>query len=216
MKKLSDKTQKVIDIIQWICIIFLLFICITGSIFKKTDKFINNVEYQKEQSYVKIYESQNIENLKKENQQLYDSIKKLKDVESAVEIRYVYKYNTDTIKVQEFIHNDVDSVYHYMADNDTVAYEMDIKATDLRWVKGNFTINDKFTIINRENDNLNQTMIEHSPNVSIENVDTWHRVENKKKWYNNFHFGVQAGFGYGIFNKTADLYVGFGVTYVIK
>lgn len=216
MKKLSVKTQKIIDIIQWICIIFLFVICITGSIFKKSDKFINSAEYQKEQSYVKIYESQNIERLKKENQELYDSIKKLKDAESAVEIKYVYKYNTDTIKVQEFIHNDVDSIYHYTADNDTVACEMDIKASDLRWVRTNFTVNDKFTIINREKDDLNQTIINHSPNVSIENVDVWHRVENKKKWYNNFHLGVQVGVGYGIVTNKPDVFVGFGVTYVIK
>ena len=56
--KLSDRQKKIIDIIQWICIIFLLMVCITGSIFKKSDNgFIKDTEYQKEQAYVKIYET---------------------------------------------------------------------------------------------------------------------------------------------------------------
>ena len=82
--KLSDRQKKIIDIIQWICIIFLLMVCITGSIFKKSDNdFVKDTEYQKEQTYVKIYESQTIERLKKENRELYDSIKRLNAVESA-------------------------------------------------------------------------------------------------------------------------------------
>ena len=215
MMKLSERTKKIIDIVQWICIIFLLIICITGTALKKSDKFINSAEYQKEQAYVKIYESQNIDNLKKENKELYDSIKNLKDVESAVEIKYVYKYSTDTIKVREFTQG-TDSIYHYTVDNDTIACNIDAKATDLKWVKGNFTIKDKFTVINREKDNLNQTIINHSPNATVENVNTWHRVENKKRWYNNFHLGIQAGVGYGIISNKPDIYVGVGVTYVLK
>ena len=48
--KLSDRQKKIIDIIQWICIIFLLMVCITGSLFKKSNNdFIKDTEYQKEQ-----------------------------------------------------------------------------------------------------------------------------------------------------------------------
>lgn len=214
--KLTDGQKKLIDIIQWVCIIVLLVICISNSFFKSSDNFISDVDYQKEQTYVKIYESQKLETLKKRNKELYDSIKLLSNVESAVEIRYVYKYETDTIKVTEFVKNDVDSIYHYNGTNDTINYNIDVKASELKWVKSDFTINDKFVIINREKDGQNQLLVDHGDNVSITGVDAWHRVEDKQKWYKNFHIGFQLGVGYGLIYHKPDVFVGVGVSYNIK
>ena len=215
--KLSDRQKKIIDIIQWICIIFLLMVCIIGSLFKKSDNdFIKDTEYQKEQAYVKIYESQTIESLKKKNRELYDSIKRLNDVESAIEIRYKYKYVTDTITKTEFVYNTNDSVYHYHNDNDTITCDIDVKANNLEWIQNRFTINDKFMIINREKDGMNQTFINHGENTTVDAVDTWHRIEDKQKWYKNFHLGIQAGFGYGVFNRKPDIFIGVGVSYDLK
>ena len=215
--KLSDRQKKIIDIIQWICIIFLLMVCITDSIFKKSDNdFVKDTEYQKEQTYVKIYESQTIENLRKENRELYDSIRRLNDVESAIEIRYKYKYVTDTITKTEFVYNTNDSIYHYHNDNDTITCDIDVKANNLEWIQNRFTINDRFMIINREKDGMNQTFINHGENTTVEAVDTWHRIEDKQKWYKNFHLGIQAGFGYGVFNRKPDIFIGVGVSYDLK
>lgn len=215
--KLSDRQKKIIDIIQWICIIFLLMVCITGSLFKKSNNdFIKDTEYQKEQAYVKIYESQTIESLKKENRELYDSIKRLNDVESAIEIRYKYKYVTDTITKTEFVYNTNDSVYHYHNDNDTITCDIDVKANNLEWIQNRFTINDRFMIINREKDGMNQTFINHGENTTVDAVDTWHRIEDKQKWHKNFHLGIQAGFGYGVFNRKPDIFIGVGVSYDLK
>lgn len=215
--KLSDRQKKIIDIIQWICIIFLLMVCITGSIFKKSDNdFIKDTEYQKEQAYVKIYESQTIESLKKENRELYDSIRRLNDVESAIEIRYKYKYVTDTITKTEFVYNKNDSVYHYHNDNDTITCDIDVKANNIEWIQNRFTINDRFMIINREKDGMNQTFINHGENTTVDAVDTWHRIEDKQKWHKNFHLGIQAGFGYGVFNRKPDIFIGVGVSYDLK
>lgn len=215
--KLSKRQKKIIDIIQWVCIIFLLMVCITGSIFKKSDNdFIKDTEYQKEQAYVKIYESQTIESLKKENRELYDSIKRLNDVESAIEIRYKYKYVTDTITKTEFVYNTNDSVYHYHNDNDTITCDIDVKANNLEWIQNRFTINDRFMIINREKDGMNQTFINHGENTTVDAVDTWHRIEDKQKWHKNFHLGIQAGFGYGVFNRKPDIFIGVGVSYDLK
>ena len=192
-------------------------VCITDSIFKKSDNdFVKDTEYQKEQTYVKIYESQTIENLRKENRELYDSIRRLNDVESAIEIRYKYKYVTDTITKTEFVYNTNDSIYHYHNDNDTITCDIDVKANNLEWIQNRFTINDRFMIINREKDGMNQTFINHGENTTVEAVDTWHRIEDKQKWYKNFHLGIQAGFGYGVFNKKPDVFIGVGVTYQFK
>ena len=192
-------------------------VCITGSIFKKSDNdFIKDTEYQKEQTYVKIYESQTIENLKKENRELYDSIRRLNDVESAIEIRYKYMYVTDTITKIEFVYNANDSIYHYHNDNDTIACDIDVKASNLEWIQNRFIINDRFIIINREKDGMNQTFINHGENTTIDGVNAWHRIEDNQKWYKNFHLGIQAGFGYGVFNKKPDVFIGVGVTYQFK
>ena len=191
--------------------------CITDSIFKKSDNdFVKDTEYQKEQTYVKIYESQTIENLRKENRELYDSIRRLNDVESAIEIRYKYKYVTDTITKTEFVYNTNDSIYHYHNDNDTITCDIDVKANNLEWIQNRFTINDRFMIINREKDGMNQTFINHGENTTVEAVDTWHRIEDKQKWYKNFHLGIQAGFGYGVFNRKPDIFIGVGVSYDLK
>ena len=192
-------------------------VCITDSIFKKSDNdFVKDTEYQKEQTYVKIYESQTIENLRKENRELYDSIRRLNDVESAIEIRYKYKYVTDTITKTEFVYNTNDSIYHYHNDNDTITCDIDVKANNLEWIQNRFTINDRFMIINREKDGMNQTFINHGENTTVEAVDTWHRIEDKQKWYKNFHLGIQAGFGYGVFNRKPDIFIGVGVSYDLK
>lgn len=213
--KLTDKQKKIIDIIQWICIIVLLAICIRHS-FKSSEHFISDTDYQKEQTYVKIYESQKLETLKKKNKELYDSLQALSNAESAVEIRYIYKYETDTIKVTEFVYNETDSIYHYENDNDTIKYEIDVKAQDLKWLRSNFSVNDKFTIINREMNGQNQLLVNHGNNVTIENVDAWHRIENKQRWYNNFHVGIQLGVGYGLIYHKPDVYVGVGISYDLK
>lgn len=209
--KLTDKQKNVIDIVQWVCIILLLAVSLFLYFNRNNRKFITDTEYQKEQTYVKIYESQEIASLKKINQSLHDSIKNMKNVEYAVEVRYKYKYQTDTIKVTEFVERE-DSVYHYHSDNDTIVNDTYVKAKDLQWMQANITINDRFTIINREQDDMNQTFVTHSPLVEIDNVDVWHRKENAK-WYERFVIGPQVGVGYGLYNRKLDFYVGVGVSY---
>ena len=122
----SKFTQKTIDIIQWIFIILLLSLLgIQGYNYKKINKqLVTSEEYNRQNTYIRIYESQKLNKLKKENKELYDSISKLKNVESGMIIKFVEHYNTDTIKVENFqlkrdtlyLSNDIaliDSVYEY-------------------------------------------------------------------------------------------------------
>lgn len=227
MKKLF--TQKTIDIIQWIFIIGLAtMLIIQGINYEKAKKdLVTSAEYNKENTYVRVYESQKLNKLKRENKELYDSIAKLQDVESGMVVKFVEHYNTDTIKVDKFVvqrdtvryyteSNDtfvnIDSVYHYTQDNDTVNLSIDVKAKELDWLKADFKIHDKFMIINREKDGVNQTFINHSDNSTIEGTTMWHR-KNSEKWYQKFSISPQIGVGYGIFNSKIDLYVGFGLGY---
>lgn len=211
---LTDKQKKWIDIGQWVLILLLIAICVGSHYSRKLDeKQLIGAEYQREQTYIKIYESQQIEALRKTNKELADSVKKLKNAETAVEIRYKYKYSTDTIYSVQFVQEELnDSIYHYVADNDTVRLNIDVKAAQLDWVKSDFTINDKFRIINTEKDGFNQVFVEHSPNAEIEGLDVWHR-DDRKKWYHNFHIGPSVSIGYGTINGNLDVFIGFGVTY---
>lgn len=207
--------QKIIDVVQWILIASLSILLLIGFI-RQNESLTKNAEFDKNNTYVKIYESQSISKLKKENKELYDSIKTLKDVESAVEIKYRYRYKTDTVFVPKKdggkITIDKDSLYKFTSDNDTVNYELDVKAKGLEWYTMNFTINDKFTLVNRNDGNQNETNIYHSPNVSIDGTTMYHVNGKSNKWYNRFAVGPQVGFGINNDGQFGT-YVGVGVTF---
>ena len=225
-------TQKTIDIIQWGFIIGLIaMLVIQGVNYQQTKKdLVTSAEYNKENTYVRIYESQCLDKLKRENRELYDSIKKLNDVESGIVIKFREHYVTDTIMVDKFVvqrdtirvvadnnkvYESVVSIYHYTQNNDTVNLDIDIKAKELQWCKADFTISDQFMIINREKDGVNQTLINHSDNATIESTTMWHRKDTKK-WYQRFTISPQIGVGYGMINRKVDTYVGVGVGYQFK
>ena len=225
-------TQKAIDIIQWVFIIGLIaMLVIQGVNYQQTKKdLVTSAEYNKENTYVRIYESQRLDKLKRENRELYDSIKKLNDVESGMVIKFREHYVTDTIMVDKFVvqrdtirvvadnnkvYESVVSIYHYTQNNDTVNLDIDIKAKELQWCKADFTISDQFMIINREKDGVNQTLINHSDNATIESTTMWHRKDTKK-WYQRFTISPQIGVGYGMINRKVDTYVGVGVGYQFK
>lgn len=225
-------TQKTIDIIQWGFIIGLIaMFVIQGVNYQQAKKdLVTSAEYNKENTYVRIYESQRLDKLKRENRELYDSIKKLNDVESGMVIKFREHYVTDTIMVDKFVvqrdtirvvadnnkvYESVDSIYHYTQNNDTVNLDIDIKAKELQWCKADFTISDQFMIINREKDGVNQTLINHSDNATIESTTMWHRKDTKK-WYQRFTISPQIGVGYGMINRKVDTYVGVGVGYQFK
>lgn len=210
---MSASKQNIIDVIQWVLIIGLSAVLLYGYLHTNSN-LVNNEEYSKDNTYVRIYESQKIEKLKKENEQLYDSIKTLKNVESAIEVRYKYKYKTDTVFVEKSLANvhPKDSIYNFHSDNDTVNYNLKVKANDLQWYTMDFSINDKFTIVNQNENNQNKTTINYSDNMTIEGTTVYHKQDNTNKWYNRFAVGPTIGVG---INQKGQIgtYLGVGVTF---
>lgn len=205
----QDKWKHIIDIIQWILIIGLLFVA-CFIYFGKCNR--ENVKIQQsEEKYVQIYESQKIAALEKQNKELYDSIKNLKNVESAIEIKYVYKTKTDTITVEKFTQKE-DSIWTVEVDNDTVKTNIEIKANDLKWCNVTTEINDTFKIVTQHNEDTNEviTEIEHSPNVEITGMDAWHK---KKKWTEHFHHGPSITAGYDIINQRFGMMIGYSIIF---
>lgn len=208
--------QNIIDVIQWILIILLSLILLISYV-RLNKTLSTDAEYRKDNTYTKIYESQKIEKLKNENKILYDSIKNLKNVESAIEIQYKYRYKTDTVYVNKIIKETIennDSVYDIHYDNDTINYNLKIKANDVRWYIFDFNINDKFTLINQNKNDLNETTIIHNPNIEIKETTMYHITDKKNKWYKSFAIGPQIGVGV---NKQGEFspYFGIGITYNI-
>lgn len=211
---MSVTKQNVVDLIQWVLIVVLSAILLLGYL-RDNKQFINNEEYSKENTYVRIYESQKIEKLKNENKQLYDSIKKLSNVESAIKIRYKYRFKTDTVFVEKEnnIKQVCDSLYNFQCDNDTVNYNLKIKAKNLQWYKMNFVLNDNFTIINQNKDDINKITVYKGENVTIEETSVFHNKKNK--WYDKFAIGPTVGIG---INKDGNIntYFGVGITFDLK
>ena len=215
---LSNKSKRVIDVIQWVLIGVLMFAC--AVVFFGNEKLKKERDRARDEVYVKIYESQSIEALKKKNKELYDSLQTAnsRKPESALEIRYKYKFLTDTITKTKFVEVqpelEADSnftVYHYESDNDTIQTKIDVMAQDLQWVNVNAVIHDKFTIINRVGtDGTVETTIGHSANTEIEHVDAWHR---KKTWKDNLFIGPSVSAGYDPFNKQFGFLIGVSVGY---
>lgn len=184
--------------------------------------------------YIKIYQAQELESLKKTNKELYDSLTAFSDKkpESAVEIRYKYKFKTDTIYKTQFVVNNPSgnteqivnltdtatskpntdySIYSYISDNDTIQTNIDVKARDLEWLTVNATIHDKFIIINRIGENnVVETEIDHSDNVEIEGVTAWHK---KSKWTDRLFIGPSINAGYDPFKKRFSPTIGISVGY---
>lgn len=211
---MSVSKQNVVDIIQWILIVGLSVMLLYGYLHTNKSNIANNEEYSKDNTYVRIYESQKIEKLKNENKQLYDSIKNLQNVESVIEVRYKYKYRTDTVYADKSLSEvqKTDSVYDFHSDNDTVNYNLKIKANELQWYTMDFTINDKFTIVNQNENNLNKTTVTHSDNVTIDGTTVYHKQDNINKWYNRFSVGPTIGVGVNQKGQFGT-YVGVGITF---
>lgn len=183
--------------------------------YKEKMAALKEVETQiTETQYVQAYSAEKISVLKSENEALYDSIKYLNNVESAVQIKYVYKTRMDTVFVKEDTIA-TDSVYHFTYDNDTLKYDIDIKADKLHWHSAQFELHDEFTIVSTVDGDDVTTIVSHSPNVTIEDATMWHAKQGNGFW-DRVYYGPSVSVGYGFFNKKPDVFIGFSVGYNLK
>lgn len=200
--------QKIIYIGQWVAIGLLLIACFC--IWKKTDdSVVSDANYNStETKYVNVSSDKTLAELKKTNEELYDSIKKLSDVKEAIQIKYIIHHNTDTVYLGEQ-YRLKDSTYHYSQVSDTINYDLNIRGNDVKWFKLNFSIQDSLMIVTRSSNGKNETTITHSNMTDITNATVY--VPKKtfiEKVKENTYIGVGIGAGFGIFNKKPDIYIG--------
>lgn len=204
--------QKIIQILQWLMIILLAISCFyfwrssddsKGNLIKEEITFDKN-----EKQTVNISNDKTLGELKKENKELYDSIRKLTDVKEAIQVKYVIERDIDTVYIDN-TYIPLDSIYHYAQNSDTINYNLDIKGKDVEWFKLDFSIQDSLMLVTRSANGQNETTISHTTNTSIKDVTVF--VPKKKfsqKVKENTYFGVGVGAGYGFFNKKPDIYIG--------
>lgn len=213
------------SIIKWLLIIGILIIsglCVYISY--NSNKRLKNIEEIQEQKnkYTKIYYDGNISDLKKKNKELYDSLKKYKDVETATQFHYHKEYKPDTVFItsKQIINKEKNIINSYIykggTKKDSLYYNLTIGSTvEPKWYNLKVDVNEKFTIVNRRQGETNQIIIEPEHKGDITDVTTVHTKETKSFW-KRFTVGPQVGVGIGAFNKKVDTYVGFGISFNIN
>lgn len=212
------KKANVFEIFKWVLI--MVFVIVITLLFKDKKSLESSFEaYKKNGTYITQYQSKTIRELKKTNRELYDSIKDLKDVKQAVIIKYQYKYKGDTIYLDRELTPMKDSLYAFNKKSDTISYTAKVKSPcKPYWCSVDFTINDKLTLVNRENNGNNQLTISTNGGT-ITGTQVFNLDQKPDNFWNRFSFTLFGGPGFG-YTLTANgfqpglfLGVGLGVGY---
>jgi hypothetical protein len=181
--------------------------------------FIETEYVEENGTYVNINRDKEIKDLKNENKALYDSLAKLgsmDNIQTVIEYRYIKKYKTDTVFINT---NDTAgyNVFHYFNNTDTLNYSLTLCSKDEpKWYLMEYKLSDKFTIINRNENGINQTTITPIGGGTIEEVTVFNK-SRKEKILDKFSLGAQVGVGYGLVTThKIDAYVGVGLSYKLK
>lgn len=210
--------ENLIKILYFLIVAALSALCVY-LLFTREKGSLSNITATDIKSVTSYYDSQ-ISTLKKENKSLYDSLKNIKNVESAIQYKYIKKYLIDTVWVDKdatgYLPLDSNTyTYENSLNNDTLHYKLSIGSiTKPIWYKLQVNVYDKFTIINRRSGEINQTIINSENNGQITDVTAIHTSTNKNFW-KRFTFGPQIGIGYGLVNKKFDTFVGIGGSFDI-
>lgn len=204
--------SKVLEIGKWVLIVLLGVLIIY--LFRTNRQLESSYEsYKKDGTYVTTYQSKTINELKRENKELYDSIKKKKDVKQAAIIKYKYEYKGETIYLDRKIPPMPDSIYTFKKNSDSISYTAKVKSSAKpEWCKVDFTLNDKLTLINREQDGKNELSITTNGGT-IDGTVVFNKDDKKDSFFNRFSVGINAGVGYGLITKNPDVFVGIGISF---
>lgn len=206
------------------CVIALLcgiVVYLNYKSYNETARYIETV--QRDDITMQFYYEREFNALKKENKELYDSLKKQKkDIESLSQFQYKVKYKTDTVFITseeplpEVLKELPDKTYTYNSETDTLSYKLEINSKlEPSWYTLTTEVKDKFTIVNKDYGNGQQvTSIESANKGDISDVTSWQKPKSKK-WYQNFSFGPTVSVGYDPVNKNVGVVVGVGLTYNI-
>ena len=181
-------------------------------------------------TYHKVYYEKKFKELKKENRELYDSLKQYKDkIDYIVQFYHEKEYNTGQVHTKP---NIIDSVvydtipvsvpqiaktYEYLSEpNDTFQYKLNVNSfTEPNWYSIQAKVKNKFTIVNKEEGGMNHIVINPENGGNITNPTVW-KKEKKRTFWNRFSFGPGATIGYDPLRKEWGMTVGVTGTFDLK
>lgn len=216
-------------------ILFAFFVVLFGYY-----KYANHWKAQKIEyvdstgTYHKQYNEGDFNELKKENKELYDSLKKYKDkIDFLTQFNYDKSYNSGKVVVKTkevqsptYVKNKdgqyVEKVeeaktYEYENEpNDSFNYKLQINSTrEPNWYSLNVKLHDKITIVNKDEGNgVNHLTIKTDNKADISNVTTFKKKE-KKNIFNKISIAPGVFYGYDFKSKQMGYGVGITIGYNI-
>ena len=218
-------------------IIALLIVLIIGLVayfnyeLQKKQKEINEIEFTDTTgTYHKVYYEKKFKELKKENRELYDSLKQYKDkIDYIVQFYHEKEYNSGQIHTKPIIKDSTvfDTVpvvipaiyrtYEYTSEpNDTFQYKLHLNSlTEPKWYSIQAKVKNKFTIVNKEEGGANHITIKPENGGTITNPTVWKKKE-KRSFLDRLSFGPGVTAGYDPINKQWGVVFGASVTLDLK
>lgn len=196
---------------------------------KKQKTIIDQIEYiDTAGTYHKYYYEKKFKELKYENKELYDSLKKYKyKIDYIVQFYHEKEYNigkdnNTKPKIKDSVVYDtipitlpqIAKTYEYISEpNDTFQYKLNINSfTEPIWYTLNTKVKNKFTIVNKEENGQNHITIDPNNGGTITDP-TIFKKKNKKGFLDRFSIGPSVTAGYDMVNKQWGVMVGASVTY---
>ena len=185
---------------------------------KIIDKEIEYVDSNK--TYNKIHMDAEFSKLKKENKELYDSLKKSRDIiDYLVQFDYEKSYSSGKVETSSKKDNASASISHdyvYNSEpNDSFEYKLTINSEkEPNYYQLDTKFKQRFTIVNEHDKGMNHTTIKEDGKGDISNVTVFHK-KNKKKFIDRFAVGHSITVGYDPLNKNMGCMVGVSLTFNI-
>ena len=220
-------------------VVLILFIITCGlSWFAKKEydhsrKLVEEVEYiDSLNRYNRIYYDKTFNELKKENKELYDSLKDYKDqITVLIQFKHEKEYNTGKVTTKPTIKDSIvyDTIsitipqvaktFEYISEpNDTFQYKLNINSfTEPNWYSLQAKVSNKFTIVNKQDspDGPNHITIGNDNGGTISDVTVFKKKE-KRKFLTRFSFGPAVTAGYDVINKQWGIMAGASITFDLK
>jgi len=198
---------------------------------QKKQRQIDEIEFTDTTgTYHKIYYEKKFKELKKENRELYDSLKQYKDkIDYIVQFYHEKEYSTGHVHTKP---NIIDSVvydtipvsvpqiaktYEYISEpNDTFQYKLNVNSfTEPKWYSIEAKVKNKFTIVNKEEGGANHITIQPNDGGNVSNVTVFKKKEKRSFW-DRFSFGPGVTVGYDPINKQWGMTAGLTGTIDLK
>jgi hypothetical protein len=217
-------------------IIAILIVLIIGLVayfnykLQQKQRQIDEIEYTDTTgTYHKLYYEKKFKELKKENRELYDSLKQYKDkIDYIVQFYHEKEYNTGQVttkpKIKDSIVYDTITVtipqiaktYEYTSEpNDTFQYKLNVNSfTEPNWYSIYAKVKNKFTIVNKEEGDVNHITIKPENGGTITDPTVFKKKKNT--FWNRLTVGPGATAGYDPINKQWGVTVGVTGSYKIN